>query len=134
MDDAFVMCCRKTTGHLDSELDDLSHRQRCVFLKIRAKRVTFEQFCDEVWPAIKLARIKDRDHIRVGDPASRFGFLHEPPNTLGMTVVNRRKHLYGDVAAEPCVVRTVDLAHAACTDERDDPVVPEGRSDLESTG
>src|SRR5437899_2661517 len=84
------------------------------------QRLPLEILHDQVIDAVLMADVVQRADIRMGEAGDglRLAFESEPQ----LRVFRKRggEHLHRDGAIEPRVARTVDLAHAAGADGRDD--------------
>ena len=128
MHDAFVVGCGKTIRHLDGVFDGLARRQQ-PGLQPLAQRAALEQLGDHVvhdsGRTLGLdnrgtADVVHRKDVGMTERRSRVRFLLEPAESLRIVRERRCDHLDGDVALEPGVTRTIHLAHASCTERRND--------------
>ena len=62
------------------------------------------------------------------EPRRREGLVSKPPQALGIRCQRFGQNLDGDVSLEPRISRSVHLAHAACSEERNDLVGTESSS------
>ena len=81
---------------------------------------------DEQVPVVG-ADVVDRNDVRVIQRGGGAGFLLEAGAALGIGG-ELAEHLDHDLAAEPAIVRCVDLAHASGADRREDLVGTEAGS------
>jgi hypothetical protein len=91
----------------------------------RLQVVAVDETHRDVQHAVGLARLVDRDHVRVVERGCELGLAQEPlpePLVLGEL---RRQELEGDIALQARVMGAVDDAHATASDERLDPVAEE---------
>jgi hypothetical protein len=58
-----------------------------------------------------------------------FRFLHEAVEAFRILREPGGQQLERDLPAQPCVLSQVNLTHAACTEERENVVVRQGRID-----
>jgi len=77
------------------------------------------------------AHVVHREDIGMTQCSSRVRFLLESAEPFGIVRVRRCDHLDGDVALEPGVTRSIDFAHASCTERRNDFVRAEASADCE---
>ena len=67
---------------------------------------------------------EDGDDVGVIERGERLRLASKAVEPLPIACDVGGKHLDGDVAPEPRVARTIDLAHAACSEQRQDRVRP----------
>src|SRR5262245_40625983 len=107
MRDTFLVCCFQCIDNLAGDLHRLVKRNRTFFDPIRQRR-SFDQLHHEIiWTNIvqvaDMRMIEGCDHTRFALEALR--------ETLG-------GNLDRDIPAEPRIASSMDFAHAALTDER----------------
>jgi hypothetical protein len=74
------------------------------------------------------ADVVDGENVGVVQAGSGHRFLLEAPHPCGVAADTRRQHLDGDLPTETRVHGSVDFAHAARSEERDDFVRAEARA------
>ena len=95
--------------------------------ELRAQRVALQQLLDDIRRAVVLADVVDRGDVGVIQDAGGPRLLLEAAQASGVLRERRRQHLDRDLAAEPRILRAVDLAHAPGADRVEDLVGPELR-------
>ena len=95
----------------------------------RPQRLTVQQFRHHVVDAVLGADVVYREDVRVIEGGSGARLLREALQPVGIARGSDGPHLDRDIALEASVTAAIDLAHAARTDERLDPDVPDGRAD-----
>jgi hypothetical protein len=66
------------------------------------------------------AEIVDDDNVGMGQRTHRFGLALEAGQVIGILGKPRGQHLQGDVAAEPRILRPINLSHAAGAQRTED--------------
>ena len=112
MDDAGVVCPSKPVGDLHREIEEPLHGERSGGQQI-AQRLALDELHRDVGKRARGADLVDRDDVGMVERRHRSGFLLEAPDPVGLGGHRLGQDLEGHVAAEPRVVRPVDLPHAA---------------------
>ena len=86
----------------------------------RPKRVPLQQFGDDVLDASVRPDIVNGEDVRVVERRRGARFLLQPSQAVGTGGDGGRQHLDRDVTREPRITRTIDLAHGAAAQRRDD--------------
>ena len=66
-----------------------------------------------------LAKVVNRDNVRMVQPGQGARLALEPLGELGITLLIRRQDLQRDQPVQPRLARLVDCAHAAATEKTD---------------
>jgi hypothetical protein len=127
VDDALVMRGGQTARELRGVLDCLPYGER-PSAKPLAQRLAVEELRHEVADAAVGADVEHREDIWVIERRCRACFLLESPQAIGVDPGRRGEHFEGDVAIEPRIAGTEDLAHTAGADRAHDLIGPESRS------
>jgi len=96
--------------------DRLGDRERAGGEPI-AQRLTLEQLHDGVRKTVHLADVVDGDDVGMRECSDGVGLGSEPIESLAIDV-RPRHHLDGDVAFQPGIGSTIDLAHRALPEQR----------------
>jgi hypothetical protein len=132
--DALVVRGGQPAGDLRSDVDGFAGGERARRDSL-AQRLALQQLGDDVEPARGgtaldgHAGVEDREDVRVRQRGDDPGFLLEARDALLILDERVRQDLDGDVAIEPCVAGTIDLAHAAGPEPADDVVATQLRRD-----
>ena len=105
-----------------------------VALEHRAEVFAVDEAHRQVEHAVRVARVVDRDDVRVLQAGRDGGFPLEAVAVLPVGGERRGEHLQGDRAAQLQVAGAVDDAHAAFADERVDAVACQHASDPSRDG
>ena len=81
-----------------------------------------EKFRYEVRAAVRHSHIEHFDDVGVVERCGDARFLKEPLDRLPIAALGVGERLDRDVSTESWVVRSVDVSHAATSQQRDDPV------------
>jgi hypothetical protein len=101
--------------YLTSDRQRLFERQRPRFEPIGERR-PFDQLHDD---GVVFQAVNHRD-VGMIQRCEHLSFALEASQAVGMLCQRRGQNFYGNVAVELSVARTVDLAHAACAQGRED--------------
>ena len=93
-----------------------------------AQRLAVEQFRDDERHAAVGADVEHRHDVGVIERGRGTRLVLEAAQALGVASHIRRQDLDGDVAAEPAVAGTIDLAHPAAADHGNNAVRSKPRS------
>jgi hypothetical protein len=115
MDDVVPVGVVEGVGHLRGDAHGLVHRQRAFLLKPVAERTVLHDRHHEVEEPARLARVVQRQDVRMIEPCREADLAEEPlpPECLRDASA---KHLDCDVALVSEVVREVHGGHAACAE------------------
>ncbi len=127
VDDAGAVCGRECVRHRRCHLERLRPRQWPAG-QAGAQGLALEQLGDEVDVPTLLPDVMDGQNAGMRQRRDGARLTRQPGDGVGIVAQMGREDLDRDVAPEPRVVRTIDLAHAARAEERDDPVRAEGRA------
>ena len=127
VNDAGLVRARKTVGDLDGDIEELLDGQRARLNEL-AKSPAFDELHRDVDGAVGTADVVDVDDVGMIQAGGRARFLLEAPPPFGVRREVGRQHLQRDIAAQPAVVRAVDLAHPARGNRRNDVVASEARA------
>ena len=116
---------RQAAGDRRRDVQRLRPRQRAA-AQTPPQRLAFEELGDKEEVAVLLADVVDGEDAGMRQRGHRPRLAGESRDGVGVEVAVRRQDLDRDVTPEPRVVGTIDLAHAAGSKERDDPVRAEG--------
>ena len=105
-----------------------------VALEHRAEVFAVDEAHRQVEHAVRVARVVDRDDVRVLQAGRDGGLPLEAVAVLAVGGERRGEHLQGDRAAQLQVAGAVDDAHAAFADERVDAVACQHASDPSRDG
>ena len=122
VDEALLVRRVERIGDLGEELDRASRLEGALLGEDLREVAALDVAHGEEEDAVLLARLEDRDDVRVVEGG---GDLRLPQEALPETLVLRElggDHLERDLAAEPGFLGAVDRAHAAAADERLDAV------------
>ena len=119
MNDVGLVRAGKTVGDLDGDVEQLLDRQRARLNEL-AKGPAFDQLHRDVDGAVGAADVVDVDDVGMIQAGGRARFLLESPPPFGVRREVGRQYLQRDVAAQPAVVRAVDLAHPTRGNRRND--------------
>ena len=92
---------------------------------------TLEELRDDVGRAPSRPDVEHGDDVGVIQGGGRPGFLLEPLQAVDVAGHVGAQHLDGDVALQACVVRAIDLAHAAGAHRSENLVRPETGASVE---
>ena len=131
MHDAALVCVRQTVGNLDGVTRGAIDRQRALG-QHGAERDTLDELHGDVDAIAGDAGVVDRADVGVIQRRCRPRFAHQPLTRCLVGGAPGRQHLDGEVASQPRVAGTIDLAHAAGAEQADDLVGTEHRSGFEA--
>jgi hypothetical protein len=103
-------------------------------LEHRAEVLAVDEPHRQVQHTVRVARVVDRDDVRVLEAGRDGGLPLEAVAVLPVGGERRRQHLQGDRAPQVQVARAVDDPHAALADERFDAVPGQHASDPSRDG
>ena len=95
------------------------------------QRRTVQKLGDGIRGVTVAADVEDRENVGMRERGHRLRFALESRPPIGVTGYGRRQHLDGDVAVEPGVPGSIDLAHAAGAKRGGDLVGTEARANRE---
>ena len=124
MDDAALVRRGQPARELRAEVERAARRDG-PFANPRAQRLAFQQLGDDVALLAFDADVVDGQNVGMVEHPRRPRLLLEPSQRLGVVDQRARQHLDRHVALQPRVLRTVDLAHPARPDRRNDFVMTE---------
>ena len=124
MDDALRMGGRDPRGDLLRASKQLPTGQRAEGESL-PQRLPLEQFGDDVELAAGISDVEHGDDIRMVERAGGAGLLLEAAEQIAISRETFVENLDGDVTAQPGVLGSIDYAHAALADHRDDLIRPE---------
>jgi hypothetical protein len=130
MDDAGPMRGRQRVGHLNRDGQRLGDRER-AFRNPRLERLAVEILDDEKREALVFADVVERADVRVLERRDQPRLALEALAELRVGGERRRQDLQGDDAIETRVVGSIDLAHSALPERREDLIGAEAASGLE---
>ena len=127
MDDPLLVC------GFEGFRDLPRHRQRIVYgnRPLRdaiGERGPLDQLQHERLDAVRFFKAVDRGDIRMVERREHLRLAFEAREPVGIAREELGKDLQRDVTIELRVTRTIDLAHAACAECRDDLVGAEARA------
>jgi len=123
MHDALVVGCRETVRDFERVLGGLARSERPRFDPL-AKRLTFEEFLDDVGRALVRPEIVHRHNVRMVELTSGARFLFEAAQAIRIGRIRGGQDFDGHVAFETRIARPIDFAHPARTQRREDFVRP----------
>ena len=121
MHDAAVMGRGKTARNLRGHVRRLIDRQAAP-CEPGPQRLTRQQLAHEVRHPVSGANVVHDHDVGMVERSRCARFLLESPEAIGIGAELTREQLHGDVAVEPCVVRSIHLAHTASPHRRQNPV------------
>ena len=119
VDDAFQVRGREPMGDLQRAVDCLARREPPA-CELRPERLAFEELLDDVGSPLVRADVVDRGDVGVVEDARRLRLLLEAPEAVGVGRERSRQHLDRHFAAEPRILRAVDLSHSPGADLAED--------------
>jgi hypothetical protein len=121
MDDPFFVGRFERFGHLPAEGEGALERDRALG-NVLGERVSFDELHDEKVALVGLLHSVQGRNVGVIERRERFRFTLEAEQALAIGGESLEDHLDGDIAAEPGVMGSEDLAHAPCAEPRQDSV------------
>ena len=112
MDQAGRVRACETARDLHADPQHVVHRHRAAF-DAGAQRFSFEQLGDEIRVFRRAADVVDADDVRVVQGGREASFVDETLDAVRIARSRVRKYFKRDVATQPGVGRTVDIACAA---------------------
>ena len=119
MDDAALVGGGDRGGHLARIVDGFPHRQRAVAEPI-TQRYAVDQLGDQIRCDALEPDVVQREDVRMAQRGNGARLALEAGHRIRVGGKRRRQHFEGDVAAQPRVARSIDLAHTAHANERHD--------------
>jgi hypothetical protein len=127
--DALLVGVREGGGRLLGDVDDVGDRQRVMLVVLQelAEVAPVQQLHHQIQHAVGLAEVVDDGHPAVLEGRGHPGLAAKPfPQNTGeglvVVVAQRFEALDGDLSAQRLVPGTPHLAHAASTDQVEQPV------------
>ena len=130
MDDAAVVRGGESPGDLRAVLDRFANRHRSARGDL-SQRVAFEELGHGVRGLAFAADVVDGNDVGMRKGGERFHLALEPRERLGIAREGCRQDFDRDLASEPRVPRSINLAHAAGANGGDDLVGAESGSRAE---
>ena len=127
MHDPAIVGGREAARQLPRPFERFSRRHGATVEPL-AKRLAFEQLHDGMRDAVGGADVVERKDVGMVDRRNRARFALEACERVRVGGESTRQNLDGDVAAEPRVVGSVHLSHAAGANRRDNLVRAEARA------
>jgi hypothetical protein len=124
MDDPFLVRRLERLGDLQRDLQRLADRDRAA-LQPLGQGLTFDQLHDQKVTAVRFLHAVERGDVWVIERGERLGFPLEPRDAIGVRRERVRQDLHCDRAPQFRVACTVDFAHPAYAQRRDDFVEPD---------
>ncbi len=122
MNHALLMRRRQARAQLTRDIDRLVRRQPANPAEERRQILAIDVFHREKRLALELADVVDPADVGMGDEARGTHLAAEALEPLLVAPEINRKKLESHRLAEDEIVGSVDLAHAAASEQRDDPV------------
>jgi len=119
VDDSAPVRRIERAGDLDADPQGLVDRQRAFAQPIR-QRLALEELHDQVVGSVLVAHVVKRANVRMRELRDRLRLTLEALPQLRRGGHVRRQNFDRDIAAEPRVLRLVDLPHPSRTDGRED--------------
>jgi hypothetical protein len=127
MDDTLVVRRGKPACELRGILDGLAHGDGTIGQPL-AHRLPLEQLHRRVGSAADRTEVMNGEDVRMRERGDRLGLALETGKPFGVARKQVREDLDRNVAIEPRIARTIDLAHAPGADGRLDDVRTEARA------
>ena len=119
MDDPLLVRGRESPRDLDRVVQSFARRER-PRRETAAQRVAFEKLADHIRRALDRSDVVDRRDVRMVQDSRRARFVLEAAQPIRILRERRRQHFDSDLAAEPRILRAVDLPHPTRAERRDD--------------
>ena len=119
VDDPLLVRRGEAVRDLQRVVDRLSRRQLPARER-RAQRLAFEQLLNDVGRALVRADVVDGRDVGVVQDSRGPRLLLEAAQAVGVRGERRRQDLDRHVAAQPRILRPVDLSHPARAERRED--------------
>jgi len=116
------MSMSKCVRDLCSVVQDLFRQQARARRHCSLERSALDKLHGDERASVVLANFMNRADVRVIERSRRPGLTNQASRGCGIVSIGRRQHLDGDVALKPLVERSIDLAHPAHAEQRDDPI------------
>ncbi len=104
---------------------DRASRGQCSAFEAGAQRFAVHQFGDDERGAAVVSEFEDREDVWMRELGDAHRLALEPAERTRVHRELGGQDLYGDLAIEPRIACSIDCAHPARADRRDDLVVPE---------
>ncbi len=123
MRDASLVGLVQPLRHLLDDLQRLVDLERSGVQPLLERLALVERHGKEESPLVRLADVEDRADVVVVECRRRLRFLDEARLRARIPSQLRRQKLERHLAAEARVLGLVDLAHPACAEARENPIV-----------